>query len=63
MDNRKREGETMTEFAQRAIEGFVVTPYEEVDKELREGVREAVLAHKLHAEEMFNHMEACLNGE
>jgi hypothetical protein len=38
----KRDNETMAEFAQRAIEGFVVKPYEVVDKALREGVREAV---------------------
>lgn len=60
MDTAKRE--TMTEFAERAMQGFKVEPYEVVDKALREGVREAVESYKAHTEKALDFMEDSLNG-
>ena len=60
MDSPKRE--TMSEFAERAMQGYTVAPYEEVDKSLREGVRETVDAYKAYTEKALNFFEESLNG-
>jgi len=54
--------ETMTEFAERALQGFKVEPYVVVDKSLREGVRESIEAYKAHTEKELSFMEESLNG-
>jgi len=61
MNTQKRE--TMSEFAQRAIHGFKVQPYDEVDKNLREGVKETVAAYKARSEKILDFMEKSVNGK